>query len=56
MIMPSSKRGQIVLQLPRISCENGGAAEVTYGDAWLTGRYVSFVNTRRKPISGLRKE
>ena len=30
--------------------------ELTCGDAWLTGRHTSFVNTTKKPISGLGKE
>ena len=44
------------MRLPRISSGYGGAVELTCDDAWLTGRYTSFVNTKKGPTFGLGKE
>ena len=47
---------EVILRLPRISCCNGGAVELTCGVVWLIGRHISFVNTTKKLTSGRGKE
>ena len=47
------QRGKVPLQPLRISWETGGVVELPNGDALLTGRHTSSVNTTKKPTCGL---
>ena len=55
MATPKCKRGKVPSPACRISCGNGGAVEWIYDYVRLIGRFISFVNTARRPIPGLGK-